>query len=60
MKAVELVSGKKICEKVFQHAVAKITIPARTREQQQKVVGEYHIPEGSVLHTIGPTVVTTK
>ena len=40
VKATELVSGKKVCEKVFQHAVAKITIPSRTREQQQRVVGE--------------------
>lgn len=40
VKASELVSGKKVCEKVFQHAIAKITIPARTREQQQRVVGE--------------------
>ena len=41
VKPTELVSGKKMCEKVFQHAIAKITIPARTREQQQRVVGEF-------------------
>ena len=39
VKPGELVSGKKVCEKMFQHAIAKITIPARTREQQQRVVG---------------------
>ena len=43
VKASELVSGKKVCERVFQHAVAKITIPSRTREQQQRVVGELRL-----------------
>ena len=39
--AVELVRGKKMCEKVIQHAIAKVTIPSRTKEQQQRGVGKY-------------------
>ena len=35
--ALDLVRGKKQCEKVFQHAIAKVQIPSRTREQQLKV-----------------------
>ena len=35
--ALDLVRGKKKCERVFQHAIAKVQIPSRTREQQLKV-----------------------
>ena len=38
--ALDLVRGKKQCEKVFQHAIARVQIPSRTREQQQRVMGE--------------------
>ena len=38
--ALDLVRGKKLCEKVFQHAIAKVQIPSRTREQQQRVESE--------------------
>ena len=39
--SLDLVRGKKNCEKVFLHAVAKVQIPSRTREQQQRVMGEW-------------------
>ena len=39
--SLDLVRGKKNCEKVFLHAVAKVQIPSQTREQQQRMMGEW-------------------
>ena len=36
---LNLVQGKKQSEKVFQQAIARIQIPGRTRDQEQRVEG---------------------
>ena len=49
-KAVHLVRGVH-CERVFNHAIARFQIPPRTREQQERVKGEF--VKGGTLVRIG-------
>ena len=38
--ALDMIRGKKACEQVFRTAVSKVRSPARTTEQQQRVIGK--------------------
>ena len=46
---IQLARGKKNCEKVFEHAIAKYTIPLRTKEEEAIVEGKYLCVTAHVL-----------
>ena len=48
----DMIRGKKKCEQVFQIAMSKVQSPARTTEQQQRVIGKQWALAESSLHNI--------